>query len=315
MTTPTTHDSLTARLTSHWAPRSPTPLPLELTRFAIMDHASPDPPIPVPNTAEVQVNTLTWATIATISHIGKVRRENQDNFLVKPWPDQSAILAVVADGMGGGRGGKRAAEITVNTFESLLEKPVPGSVSDRYQQLWNTLHQADEYIRAEGSMNFKLMGMGATAVVVLITPNQMVHLYAGDSRLYHYRRHEFLYKTADHSVVRMLLELGRITEDDVATHPMRSLVSSCLGGREGNGDFSIDPKWNRDPCPQRELQVEDLLLLTSDGLHGHLSDAEIEGYFDEWGHAPGKLLQTLKERALDDGGIDNLTGIVIRIDA
>ncbi|TVR12904.1 MAG: serine/threonine-protein phosphatase [Phormidium sp. GEM2.Bin31] len=280
-----------------------------------MDHTSTDPPILPSNPAEVQVKTLAWATIATVSHIGKVRRENQDNFLVRPWPDESAILAVVADGMGGGRGGKRAAEITVNTFEALLEKPVPNSVSDRYQQLWNTLHQADEYIRAEGSMSFKLMGMGATAVVALITPNEMIHLYAGDSRLYHYRRDEFLYKTADHSVVRMLLELGRITEEDVATHPMRSVVISCLGGREGTGDFSIDPKWNRDPCPQRELQVGDLLLLSSDGLHGRVSDADIQGYLDEWGHAPGKLLQRLKERALDDGGIDNLTGIVIRIHA
>ncbi|MCC5897881.1 MAG: serine/threonine-protein phosphatase [Phormidium sp. BM_Day4_Bin.17] len=280
-----------------------------------MDHTSTDPPILPSNPAEVQVKTLAWATIATVSHIGKVRRENQDNFLVRPWPDESAILAVVADGMGGGRGGKRAAEITVNTFEALLEKPVPNSVSDRYQQLWNTLHQADEYIRAEGSMSFKLMGMGATAVVALITPNEMIHLYAGDSRLYHYRRDEFLYKTADHSVVRMLLELGRITEEDVATHPMRSLVSSCLGGREGTGDFSIDPKWNRDPCPQRELQIEDTLLLTSDGLHGHLSDAEIQGYLDEWSHSPGRFLQQLKERALADGGVDNLTGIVIRIHA
>ncbi|WP_159784113.1 PP2C family protein-serine/threonine phosphatase [Sodalinema gerasimenkoae] len=280
-----------------------------------MDHTSTDPPILPSNPAEVQVKTLAWATIATVSHIGKVRRENQDNFLVRPWPDESAILAVVADGMGGGRGGKRAAEITVNTFEALLEKPVPDSVSDRYQQLWNTLHQADEYIRAEGSMSFKLMGMGATAVVALITPNEMIHLYAGDSRLYHYRRDEFLYKTADHSVVRMLLELGRITEEDVATHPMRSLVSSCLGGREGTGDFSIDPKWNRDPCPQRELQIEDTLLLTSDGLHGHLSDAEIQGYLDQWSHSPGTFLQQLKERALADGGVDNLTGIVIRIHA
>ncbi len=267
------------------------------------------------NLAEVQVQTLGWATVAKVSHIGHVRKENQDNLLIKPWPDGSAILALVADGMGGGRGGKRAAEITVETFETLLHQPVASSPSDRYQQLWNTLHQADENIRAEGCINPKLAGMGATAVVALITPNEMIHIYAGDSRLYHYRPDEFLYKTADHSVIRMLLDIGRITEDEVATHPMRAMVSSCLGGRDGNGDFSIDPKWNREPSPQRELQIDDLLLLCSDGLHGRLQDSEIQGYLDGYQKWPGKALQALKERALDEGGFDNLTGILIHINA
>ncbi|MGC9504361.1 PP2C family protein-serine/threonine phosphatase [Baaleninema sp.] len=257
---------------------------------------------------------LNWVTLASVSHVGKVRSENEDNFLVEPWEDESAILAVVADGMGGHRGGKRAAEITIETFQELLTQPLPESSEAIYENLISKFYEADKKIREEGSQSFQLVGMGSTVVAAIITPKQCVHLYAGDSRLYHLRENAPLYKTADHSIVRILLEIGKITPEQVDSHPMRSQITSCLGGREGTGQFSIDPKWDEnDPSPIRSLQPKDLLLLSSDGLHSYFPDQELKNLTSQTPDTPQTLLNTLLQKALERGGRDNITGVAIQL--
>ena len=263
----------------------------------------------------VQVQHWPWATVAFLSDIGKVRQENQDQILVKSWPDDSAILAVVADGMGGGRGGQRAAQLTIETFEKLVENPLPESREAIYEQLLGKFYEADEAIRNEGCQSFQLVGMGSTVVAAIITPQDYVHLYAGDSRLYHLQDNAPLYKTADHSIVRVLLEIGKITPEQVASHPMRSQVTSCLGGREGTGQFSIDPKWQEDweVSPLRSLQPNDFLLLCSDGLHNYFSDEEIQQLTSHPSSSPAEQLQELLQKALDRGGKDNISAILVAI--
>ena len=283
--------------------------------------------------APIQVSQLNWATLCSVSHIGKVRTENQDAFLLEPWPDKSAILAVVADGMGGGHGGKRAAELAIETFRELLGEPLgkprsenpeelpeslpeelPESLSEiLYHKLIEKFYQADEKIRLEGSQSFQLIGMGTTVVAAIITPEECVHLYAGDSRLYNFREPQHLYKTADHSIVRILLEVGKITPEQVENHPMRSLLSSCLGGKEGTGQFSIDPKFGQQPSPFLPLQPNDIILLSSDGLHGHISDAEMQHLITENISNPEQLITALRDRALDQGGKDNITALIIQL--
>jgi len=285
--------------------------------------------------APIQVSQLNWATLCSVSHIGKVRTENQDAFLLEPWPDKSAILAVVADGMGGGHGGKRAAELAIETFRELLGEPLakPSNNSNTlleqsnenlsetsaslseilYHKLIEKFYQADEKIRLEGSQSFQLIGMGTTVVAAIITPEECVHLYAGDSRLYNFREPQHLYKTADHSIVRILLEVGKITPEQVENHPMRSLLSSCLGGKEGTGQFSIDPKFGQQPSPFLPLQPNDIILLSSDGLHGHISDAEMQHLITENISNPQQLITALCDRALDQGGKDNITALIIQL--
>ncbi|MCC5899937.1 MAG: serine/threonine-protein phosphatase [Phormidium sp. BM_Day4_Bin.17] len=258
-----------------------------------------------------QVQQLPWVTVASISHVGKVRQENQDEVLVKAWPNESALLAVVADGMGGGRGGQRAAELTIESFEKLVSEPLATSEDDIYQQLLEKFYEADEAIRNEGGQSFQLMGMGSTVVAAIITPDYYVHLYAGDSRLYHLQDNEPLYKTKDHSIVRVLLEIGKITPEQVATHPMRSQVTSCLGGRDGNGQFSIDPKWQENPSPLRNWQDQDILILSSDGLHNYFRDEEIQQLKSPPSLSPEDPLNNLLETALERGGQDNISAILI----
>ncbi len=263
------------------------------------------------NANSIHIRELHWATLASVSEVGKVRKQNEDRYLLEPWSDESAILAVVADGMGGNRGGSRAAEIAIDTFKQLLDKPLPTSDRALYDRLLEKFYQADESIRNEGGQSFQLVGMGATVVAAIITPDTLVHLYAGDSRLYRIRADSSLYKTADHSIIRILLEVGKITEDQIEHHPMRSAVNSCLGGREGTGQFTIDPKWDEENSPVRQIQNRDIILLSSDGLHGRLSDERIQEFATQNADNPQQFLHTLVQHALDTGGRDNLTGLTI----
>ena len=101
--------------------------------------------------------------------------------------------------------------------------------------------RADEAIRRRAASELELHGMGSTLVAALVTPGECLHLHAGDSRLYRFRRDCLPYVTSDHSVVRVMLETGQIEAEEVATHPMRAIVTSSLGGLE-----TWDSAWIQD---------------------------------------------------------------------
>ena len=256
--------------------------------------------------------SVTLLTYDGKTHPGKQRENNQDNYLIESWKDKSAILAVVADGMGGHRGGEVASKIAVDTFRELLKNPLPPEPLKRYELLLEAFYTADTAIRETGDTDFGLLGMGTTIIAAIVTPTELIHLYAGDCRLYHFGGDDSPYMTADHSVVRVLLDLGQITPEEVATHPMRAVVNSCLGGN-GNSQFSVDPKWDDSPSVIRTLQAGDLLLLSSDGLHGEISDTQLQGLVENCRDVPEKLTDACVEAALESGGADNITVIAIRV--
>jgi protein phosphatase len=251
--------------------------------------------------------TLPWLEGYAASNIGKKRSYNQDRFLFAHWSDQEAVLAVVADGMGGTQAGDVAAQIAIETFAQLLETPFPTRDQDGYNLLQKKFDEADRAIRKQASQSFYQLGMGTTLVVAVFTPKQYLHLYAGDSRLYQFRNGKLLYKTADHSIVRLLLDLGKITPEQVPYHPMRSQLTSCLGGKEGKGHFSIDPKWDDEQPPIYPWHSGDVILLCSDGLHGLVLDERISSRVEECGKDAEKLTNLLIEEALEAGGSDNIT--------
>jgi PPM family protein phosphatase len=248
---------------------------------------------------------------ASKTDCGKVRPHNEDNHLLEFWPETSTILAVVADGMGGHRGGEKASEIAINTFRELLKTPLPETPKERYELLLGCFYDADEAIQKAACENMKLFGMGTTIVAAIVSPTEYIHLYAGDCRLYHFVPGNKPYVTADHSVVQVLLELGRITEEDIPNHPMRSVVNSCLGGKENN-QFSADPKWDSEELPVvRKWSAGDVLLLCSDGLNGEVSDQKLASLVEEFGESPEKLTEECVNKALEHGGGDNITVIAI----
>jgi len=255
---------------------------------------------------------LTWIQYKGDTNIGKVREANEDAYLVEPWKDTpEALLVVVADGMGGHRGGKEAADISIATFRELLDRPFPETDSAQYELLLKQFYTADEKIRDQASQSFKLMDMGTTIVAAIFTPDYYIYLHAGDCRFYHIRNGEPVRISQDHSVVQVLIELGKITEADVPTHPMRSVVNSSLGGRNANGQFTVSPQWNDDEHPAYPYESGDIFLLCSDGLHGEVPRDRILEISQQHAKDPDLLTQNLIDTALENGGKDNITAVTI----
>ena len=264
-------------------------------------------------TASVTLN-VGWGRAAGCSHLGKVRSTNEDRLLLNAWPEQDGILAVVADGMGGNSAGEIAAQLAIDTFAELLTNPLPLTPSEQYDALLESCYLADERIRCEGVKSFQTLGMGTTIVAAIVTPTTCVHVHAGDSRLYHFRQSEQKYRTSDHSIVEMLLEMGRIKPEDIPTHPMRSVVNSCLGGKNGDGNFSVDPKWDDDNPPVLLLESEDVVLLCSDGLSSYIGAEHIQSLVEKNGGTPSRLANCLLDDVLERStASDNVTLLVLTV--
>lgn len=258
------------------------------------------------NIPESPESKLTWIEYNPVCDKGKVREANEDAYLVEPWLNE-ALLVVVADGMGGHRGGKEAADIAIDTFKELLNQPFPTDNKELFGLLVSYFYKADENIREQACQSFKLMDMGTTIVVAVFTPDSYIYLHAGDCRFYHIRKDEPIRISKDHSVVQVLIELGKITEKDVATHPMRSVVNSSLGGRNATGTFTVSPQWDDENPPIYSYDEGDIFLLCSDGLHGEVFLEEILKITTEHSESSELINQELLQTALKNGGKDNIT--------
>jgi PPM family protein phosphatase len=257
------------------------------------------------------------------THVGKVRKENEDRFLINVWPEQPAVLAVVADGMGSYGGGADAAQAVVEAFSELLHQPLPETVSCQYEMLLGAFYAADAQIRVLQSSSFP--DMGATALATIITPNYLLYLHAGDCRLYHFKDEEPVFYSHDHSIIQALIDSGTIDEHQAARHPMRNIVTSCLGGPQANSRLSIDPQWNSDDQefpgefgPQRPLSSGDIIVMCSDGLWSDIRCSELSEIVGQAVANVSRaetLSSKLAETALSRTGADNITAIVFDVDA
>ncbi len=257
------------------------------------------------------------------THIGKVRRENEDRFLVDSWPYRSAVLAVVADGMGSYGGGAIASASVVETFAQLVTQDLPNSRLERYELLLSAFYKADENIRALQASTYP--EMGATVAAAMIAGNELLHLYSGDCRLYHFMSTGVPYSTCDHSVVRALVNSGSISESEADIHPMRNIVTSCLGGPSAKLRLTVDPQLVDPASPEtlldgpfRQLAPGDLIVMCSDGLWSGLGKDQLTDVVQRAALSSRdseRLCDSLVELALSGPAADNITGIVLDADA
>ncbi len=249
--------------------------------------------------------------------IGKARQINEDSKLVEMWPDGSALLAVVADGLGGHSGGEQASGIAVDILKQMLQTPIPPDPQQQYELLLAKIYEAHQAIEDYADKNPELAGMGATIVAAIISELGMVHLYAGDCRLYLFRENHLVYITQDHTVMQVLLASGQLQPEQVRAHPMRATVTSCLGAGMSNR-LTIDPKWAsetsnpNDPSPHIPLQPNDLILLSSDGFHGEVPESTIESLARDQSGDLDRFVDEAVTAALDNGGPDNITVVGVR---
>ena len=228
--------------------------------------------------------------------VGITRSANQDAVMA------NGTLFVVADGMGGHRGGEVASSIAADHFAQL-------EILASVEELGEAVEAANDQIRSEAGANQELANMGTTIVVIAVLPVntdadplRLAAANVGDSRLYLFENDEMQQVSDDHSLVNELVKAGQITEDEAARHPQRNVVTRALGAEP---DVLVDT-WE---LPAR---IGQRYLLCSDGLVNEVSDSEIVGVLDTFAD-PELAASQLVDLANASGGRDNITVLILDI--
>ena len=196
--------------------------------------------------------------IAWETHQGLKRANNQDRYLVRDYGPEDALLAV-ADGMGGEAAGDQAAQIAIDSLIRFQSEE-----ADPLLQLLGLFKQASENIEAQVRQNFQLSGMGTTLTTVFLRRGRAYYAHVGDSRLYLFRAGKLERVTWDHTLPDTLLKEGNITTEEARNHPAQNLLLQCIGCGRFKASTGI-----------LELETDDILLISSDGLHHEVPEEEI----------------------------------------
>ena len=230
-----------------------------------------------------------------LTHAGKVRQNNEDALLVGGGEDET--LFVVADGIGGFEAGEVASSLAVDVLKDLQpDEPFKAAIGE-----------ANRRIVAAGRGDEKLSGMGTTVVAIRFGGKQGEPVaevaHVGDSRAYLVRGGDMNPITEDHSLVAELVRSGDLTRDEAAEHPQKNLITRALGAdEEVDVDTAIVP-----------IEAGDRILLCSDGLSDMVSETGISEILAESPDDPERAARALLSAALDAGGNDNITVVVVDV--
>lgn len=267
--------------------------------------------------------------MAGLSNVGLVRKNNEDHYLVarldRTWrtigsnlppdavPDLSMETAyglLVADGMGGRAAGEVASRLAIATLvDLLLQTPDlilrlnPDITEEALHRLDQRFHRIKDVLAEQVVKNPSLAGMGTTMTMAASIGPDLLIAHVGDSRAYLFRRGELRRLTRDQTMAQFLADTGVITEDQIATHPLRHVLTNVLG-TQGSA-MAVDLSGLR-------LEEGDLVLLCSDGLTEMVNDATIASTLGDPAAASEQLCQRLIDRALEAGGKDNVTAVIGR---
>lgn len=234
---------------------------------------------------------------ASLSDVGRVRSENQDSF-GEAADSAGNRLLIVADGMGGHRGGSTASRLCIETA-SMEFRESTDAVDSRLRR---GLERANVDVHQASTKDPDLSGMGSTAVALALTPDGDAWVaWVGDSRAYRLRDGRLERMTDDHSYVAEGVRAGVISPEQVATHPRRNQLLRCVGP---NPSVEVDVR-------AIDVRQGDRFLLCSDGLWGEVPEAEIATVLSS--EPPAAATQTLVDRANQRGGPDNITVQILSI--
>lgn len=235
------------------------------------------------------------------SDIGKAREMNQDYYYISS-PEDKINLYILADGMGGYKGGEIASKIATTTVKSYIETNFEKVAYDK-EEILKLIKSAIEYanmvVYEKSKENEELEGMGTTLEVCLIYNNKAYIGHLGDSRIYRIRK-EFIRKiTTDHSYVQKLVKDGTISKEEAEHHPKKNMLTKALG---------CTPFVEPDVTIKGFIK-DDILLICSDGLTNMVDDKKI---YETVRQDSEKAVDQLIEKANNAGGYDNITVIIIK---
>src|SRR5205807_4923992 len=261
------------------------------------------------------------------SDVGRVRRGNEDNFLLLDLASQRAwtgtdgaenpadlrkleigdkgLVLVVSDGMGGALAGDVASRMAIDSVREVMIGN-GGKGCDPDSSLVDCLKHAT--LQANRAIHFKSLedsrcsGMGATLTGAAIKDGKLDLVQVGDSRAYVMRGDQIRLATKDQSLVQQLVDVGQISEEEAETHMFRNVILQALGAQT-----ELTPATGR-----IQLRAGDVLLLCSDGLSGKLRNEEIRKIVADSGSDLGAACAGLVAAAHDRAGEDNITVVLAR---
>lgn len=260
---------------------------------------------------------------AAITHPGKVRKNNEDAYLLSALDGDepiineparslkvgnSGFLVAVADGMGGAAAGEVASREGLAAVSLFLfgHWGRLGAVKDRESALLSALEtaveKASDAVLRYSDDDRTARGMGSTLTAAVIWNGCAYVAQVGDSRAYLLRQGLLHQITEDQTLVNDLVAQGSLTREQARTHPQRNMITQALGS----------PQPLRVVLSRLSLRRGDRLLCCSDGLHGEVPDARIQALLDQ-GLSPRRTLELLVEEALAHGGRDNITGVILTL--
>jgi protein phosphatase len=232
---------------------------------------------------------------AAVTHVGLVKDQNQDRFLIREFSDDSVLLAV-ADGAGGGPAGLEASGVVIerlNDFEP--DSQTPGD------RLVSLMQEADQRIFAAVEKEPDLKGMGSTLTAAFIKGEAVFWAHVGDSRLYLFRGDELTQVTEDDTMAGFLLTEGEISREEARVHPGRNFLFDFIG----SGEFEEE-------TGSLTLHKDDILLLTTDGLHDRVPEEKLASILRS-NSGLDKKLDSLVTIALEESGKDNVTVVAVQV--
>ena len=247
--------------------------------------------------------------IEGMTDTGLIRSHNEDSI----GNDLSIGLAVLADGMGGHKGGEVASALAVNSIlndlpaelERCKNLDIDENVSGySYQSIAikNSIEKANSVIFEAASKQLQYEGMGTTIVVTMFYDNRLTVAHVGDSRMYRLRDHEMEQLTTDHTLLQELIDRGFYTPEEAAKSLNKNLVTRALGIEE---TVKID-------ISEEIVLPKDIFLLCSDGLTDMVDDRRIHMILEENKSQIDLTCTDLIQQAKDNGGHDNISVILIQ---
>jgi len=232
---------------------------------------------------------------AAVSHVGLAKGQNQDRFLIKEF-SASSVLVAVADGAGGTPVGEEASAVVIealNDFQPDSQTPETNLV--------RLMQEADKKIFAIVEKEPDLKGMGSTLTAAFVRRETVFWAHVGDSRLYLFRGDEISQITEDDTMAGFLLTEREITKEEARVHPGRNFLFDFIGGGEFEEETGSFP-----------LRKDDLLLLTTDGLHDRVPEETLVSILRSKSGLDKKL-DTLVSTVLEKGGKDNVTVVGVEV--
>lgn len=239
------------------------------------------------------------------SNIGE--RTTQQDFFGKIVNEREAIF-VVADGMGGRKGGAMASEIATKTILNSFNNNIQSD--SRRDQIRQSIYEANKLILRTGSSNPDLSGMGTTIAILFINEQSAYTFHVGDSRVYQFRDGQLIYKTKDHSKVSEMVENSILSEEEARVHHESNVLTQALG---------IQSAINISESGDMPYEKFDTFLICTDGVWGAMSFDQLQnciGDYDELvSNSSANISKVISNQMIDTSSKrqDNFTSLIIKL--